>query len=268
MAKRKYEFTGEKIELDDGRKLHRIRALKDFNGVKKGQLGGFIESEDCLSHERQCWVGDDAKVYGKSSISLDVRVLDNAEVYCSNVSGCSMIKGSAQVADSTIEDSAIISDDAYVFGSLIYGRAQVYNNARLIGRDKSVKVGNLAEVFEKATVMGAVEIMNAARVYGTSWILNPMLPDGSSPLPIIISGYAQVYDQGEVNRQGIIVSGEQEVYGNQVLGYDFKQIGDKLDHLHLAISKKYHPSREPLDQLILNLDNKQLWLEKESAAYL
>ena len=71
MAKeKKYELTDETIEVN-GHTLHRIRALKDFrltgvlpagmsSTVKAGDQGGFIESEDNLSHLGKCWVFNDA----------------------------------------------------------------------------------------------------------------------------------------------------------------------------------------------------------------
>ena len=39
---KKYELTNETINYD-GRILHRIKAIKDFGNVKKGDLGGWIE---------------------------------------------------------------------------------------------------------------------------------------------------------------------------------------------------------------------------------
>lgn len=49
---KKYELTNETIEFN-GHILHRIKALKDFayKKFKKGDLGGFIESENNLSQE-------------------------------------------------------------------------------------------------------------------------------------------------------------------------------------------------------------------------
>lgn len=34
-----------------GRILYRVQALKDFNDVKKGDLGGYIESEKKIFHK-------------------------------------------------------------------------------------------------------------------------------------------------------------------------------------------------------------------------
>lgn len=58
---KKYEFTGEtKTHL--GIKLHRIRALVAIAaiGVAVGDLGGWIESERCLSHDGDAWVSGNA----------------------------------------------------------------------------------------------------------------------------------------------------------------------------------------------------------------
>lgn len=57
---KKYRLTGEKSEYDES-VIFRIQALKDFGDVKAGDLGGWVESEDNLSHEGDCWIYDDAK---------------------------------------------------------------------------------------------------------------------------------------------------------------------------------------------------------------
>ena len=44
MAEKKYKLTEESISFN-GKTLYRIEALKDFADVKKGEKGGFIESE-------------------------------------------------------------------------------------------------------------------------------------------------------------------------------------------------------------------------------
>lgn len=50
---KKYELTEETLAVD-GHVLHRIKALRDFGEVKKGDLGGFIEKESNLAHDRNC----------------------------------------------------------------------------------------------------------------------------------------------------------------------------------------------------------------------
>ena len=77
---KKYEFTGE-VKVKFGVTFKRIRALIDFGNVKKGELGGFIEKEENLSHSGDAWVSVDAWVCGNA------RVYGNAEV-CGNAWVC------------------------------------------------------------------------------------------------------------------------------------------------------------------------------------
>lgn len=70
---KKYEFTDETKKYR-GKILHRIRAVRNFNGVKKGQPGGFIESEDNLSHDGNAWICSNAEVYGSARVYGDVLV--------------------------------------------------------------------------------------------------------------------------------------------------------------------------------------------------
>ena len=75
METKKYKLTNETIELN-GKTLHRIKALKDFSNVKKGSLGGFIESERNLSQEGDCWIYGDAMVFGENEVTEDIMVFD------------------------------------------------------------------------------------------------------------------------------------------------------------------------------------------------
>ena len=62
---KKYELTDEILEVG-GRVLHRIVALRDFGEVKKGDIGGWIEGQENLSHDDDCWVCGEAEVEKKS----------------------------------------------------------------------------------------------------------------------------------------------------------------------------------------------------------
>lgn len=70
---KKYELTDEILEVG-GRVLHRINALRNFGNIKQGEIGGWIENEDNLSHCGDCWVYGNAKVLGNAE------VYGNAEV--------------------------------------------------------------------------------------------------------------------------------------------------------------------------------------------
>ena len=81
---KKYEFTGEtkKVELFFRTvTLHRIRATVAFGLVEVGELGGWIEKEENLSHDGKAWVCGDAKVWGNAKVCGDAEVWGNAEVF-------------------------------------------------------------------------------------------------------------------------------------------------------------------------------------------
>ena len=70
---KKYELTDETINIGNVT-LHRIRAVRDFGDVKAGDLGGFIEKEENLSHEGDCWVYDTTWLSGDGVLSGDALV--------------------------------------------------------------------------------------------------------------------------------------------------------------------------------------------------
>ena len=123
MINKKYEFT-EETKVVCGRKLHRIRALRNFGRVRAGDLGGFIEKEENLSHEGNCWVYYNAMVYGNAVIRGCAEIRDNARI-CDNavIHGCAEIYG-----------RAVIRGYAVIHGyAEIYGNAVICNNARIRG---------------------------------------------------------------------------------------------------------------------------------------
>ncbi len=77
---KKYEFTGE-VKSHREVTLRRIRALKDFGDVKKGELGGWIEREENLSQSGDAWVFGDAWVSDDASVSGDARVYGYTNLY-------------------------------------------------------------------------------------------------------------------------------------------------------------------------------------------
>ena len=76
---KKFELTAE-TNVFSGRTLYRIRALRAFGDVDKGELGCFVEKETNLAHEGDAWVYDDAKVFGNAKVSGNAMVSGNAEI--------------------------------------------------------------------------------------------------------------------------------------------------------------------------------------------
>ena len=110
---KKYEFTGETITIGE-RTLHRIRAVRDFGDVKAGDIGGWIEDENNLSHEGDCWVRDKATVCD-SAKGCDDEIVGGAALVCDDATVCSSatVGGAAIVCGSaTVGGAAIVCDDA------------------------------------------------------------------------------------------------------------------------------------------------------------
>ena len=106
---RKYELTSE-TKVINGVELHRIKALKSFGNIKKGDLGGWIESEKNLSQCGDAWVGGDATVYGNARVYGDAKVGGNAAV-----GGNATVCGATVSGNATVGGNARICGDATVF---------------------------------------------------------------------------------------------------------------------------------------------------------
>ena len=167
-----------KYELipSDKEGLFRIKALKDFNDVKNGDIGGYIQTENNLSQLGDCWIYDNAKVYDNAFVMGNARVEDNARVH-NNAQVCdnAIVRDNVQVWDNArvcdnakvfvnaqVCDNAIVRDDARVFVN-----AQIYDNAVVVG---NAKVCDNAEIGGKARIGGNTVIQGNARICGDAII--------------------------------------------------------------------------------------------------
>ena len=110
---RKYELVAE-TKVVRGAVLHRIRRFRD------GLLGGFVESEENLSHDGNCFLYEDSTAQGESKIFGDASVY--GEVY-----GRARIYESASIRGSVFDD-AQISGAARLSGRS-YGHAIIRGKA-------------------------------------------------------------------------------------------------------------------------------------------
>ena len=209
---KKYEFTDEtKTRTVKGKehKLHRIRALKDFNNVKKGELGGFIEKEKNLSQEGDCWVGGNATVYEDARVFGNAWVYGKAEVYGkARVCGSAEVTGKAKVyGDTDVCDNVKIYASARVYGrASIYGRVHIYGKAEVF--DDAVVRGE-AKVYGDACVSNFAEVYGNAKVYGYASVYeNAEVSEYAK-----VYGDASVYDNAEVSGNALVYE-EAEVYGD------------------------------------------------------
>ena len=147
----KYEFTGE-VKNIGGKILHRIRAVRDIpeQNVKAGDLGGWLETEENLSHDSAAWVTGEAWVMGRAYVTDSTLVAGTALVM-----GAALVNGAAFVTDSAhVMGAALVTDSARVMGEArVSGKARVTGKAWVMGT---------ACVTGKACVSGNARVMKSS----------------------------------------------------------------------------------------------------------
>lgn len=106
MNGKKYELLQDQTIEWRGRTLYRIRALRDFESVHAGDVGGYIECERNLSQDGNAWVCGNTRVYDNARVCGNARVYGNARV-C----GDALVYGNARVCGNTW-----VCGDALVYG--------------------------------------------------------------------------------------------------------------------------------------------------------
>jgi len=178
---KKYELLKDDTIEVEGRTLYRIRALNKFKlypllEVLPGELGGYIENEDNLSHESTCWIYGDAMVYHNA------KVKDNA-----------IVRGYTHVYNkSQVLQNAIVEGHARVFGeSYVFGNARVKDNGNVFDH---ARVNGFAIVQDNATVS------ENARVYGEAVIKDYAMVSGHMMVAQgTISNSVILFGIGEIN---------------------------------------------------------------------
>lgn len=185
---KKYELTDDVREVVGGDGfpafLYRIKAIRDFecNGaqIRTGDLGGYIESEDNLSHKGSCWVFDNARVFDSARVSGDACVSESAEVS----------------AYAEVYGQAIVSEYAVVSGlAKVYGTAKVFEMAYVIGHsDVSGEVG----VSGTSTVIDSIA-NGYGYITGNSYISEGAIVSGGAYVSgdAIICGDAVIETSGD-----------------------------------------------------------------------
>lgn len=221
-VEKKYEilYDGEYYGGLGKNDLHRIRALKDFGNVEAGDIGGWVENEDNLSHEGTCWIEADAfvygsaKVWGSAQIKAGSKVSDNAKVY-----GHAVIEGGRVAINAVVKGYATVS--GWVTGNALVCRhgsvlddAYVEENARICGR---ALVSDRAQVGGHAIIQGHAILVDDVRVddYAVVGGANIALISNSAH----ICGNARIMSTN--------------VYGNAIIG-SMARIDSQKDYVHIG----------------------------------
>ena len=199
---KKYKLLKDQSITINGKRLYRIKALRAFGNVNKGDIGGYVEKEDNLSHNGNAWVYNDAKVFGNA------KVYDNAWV-----SG-----------DAWVYDDAKVYGNAWVHGNTeVYGSASVYGNAWVSG---NTKVYDDALVYGNARVFGETLVFGNAKVFGTTEL-------GNKIYKLEPSKCCDMDDEDEDENNTISYTPKYKV-GDILCSDDYKDIGS-VKYIEVAI---------------------------------
>lgn len=148
----KYELILDDTLEINGITVYRIKALRDFSDVKKGDLGGYIANEGCLSNSGDCWV------YDKSNKVLSCEITGNA-----------IVNGFGSNKDNIIDGNIKISGNAKIVYEVdIYGRVELSDNCLV----SSVPKPDIRGADKEPTVLdgctGKIIIKDNARIIGSN----------------------------------------------------------------------------------------------------
>ena len=130
---KKFELVDDDTVVVDGVTLYRVRAVRDFGGtrrgrrvvVKRGELGGYVASEDCLSQEGLAWVYSEAKI------------VDGYVTGSSSLFGRSVLKGGGRlVYDVELRDDVVVDGQVVLNGVItLRDRVKMLGTIRVSGID-------------------------------------------------------------------------------------------------------------------------------------
>lgn len=112
---KKYSLSEEYVEYD-GRRLYQIYTSQFVDlggGFLLTQKGGYVESEDNLSHEGDCWIEEGCCVYGNA------RVEGNAIVKCDENFNPSIVRGRTTIKDNAVVVSSILQGIKTIGGNTV-----------------------------------------------------------------------------------------------------------------------------------------------------
>lgn len=157
---------------DNGHKksvlLRQIIALTDFNDVKAGTAGGWVDDESVLAQEGHCWIYDEnALAFAGAMISGNARITQ----------AC-IIRDRVQIGDNVwidlaeVSHGARISNNVTVQNSVVRGECHLSGDARILHHSEIIAAKGLTQesdltlqIYDRATVSSS-RIVHQAQIYG------------------------------------------------------------------------------------------------------
>ena len=110
--------------------VYRIKALRSFGDVTEGDLGGYVESEENLSHEGDCWIYDESAVMSKSRIYENAKLYGDSRFsdYSVAYGNCELQNVIAQLASKIYGNIKVVNSYTRIINSDIYGDITIMGN--------------------------------------------------------------------------------------------------------------------------------------------
>ena len=135
MEDRKYKILEDSFIIFNGKKLYRIQAIDNFSDIRKGDIGGYVESTRNLARFGNCWIYDDSIVCGNA------HVCDNAEIH----------------------NNSVVMDDVFIGGYALGSNSDIFENALLF---ECATFTNLDGNRERNKIHGNVKINAGWPIFG------------------------------------------------------------------------------------------------------
>lgn len=152
-------------------KFYRLVALRDIpeHNVKAGDLGGWVENDEILSHTGSSWIGGEAKVFGPVRVMDDAFVTGNAIIGNSNANKPTLVANHAVIKDNARLASCYhVKDNACIQGNATASLSRIEDNA-IIGGKSSVTMSTIAG---NTTLLGNVKL-EIVKTEGTNIFQGP-----------------------------------------------------------------------------------------------
>ena len=158
----------------ESRCVRQIIALRDFSDVTAGTPGGWLDDEQALSHDGDCWVYDE-----NSLVFAGARIEDNARLtHPCEISHQAIIGGNAWVDASDISHHARLSGDVSVRHSQVhgvchlFGHAHISENSQIIGaKGLTAEQDRELQIYDHARLRHC-RVVHQAQIYGSAWLLH------------------------------------------------------------------------------------------------
>lgn len=224
MNKKKYQLVDRKPETG----LWRIQALRDFDDVRRGDVGGWVSGHSNLSHDGNCWVYDDAIVADSARVDGNAKIRNNAKIFDN-----ARIFNSAQVYDNVkVYENSLVMDNVK-----IYGQARVRGTAHIF---EKAQVYDNAQVFGGATVKGNARIFGNAQVFDYSYVYDNAMISGDSRA----GGYSRIFHKAELCDKAKI--GENQCIRFDTLKTDITEGRNIEDSLRCQLNMTFDENDEVL----------------------